>query len=97
MSYSAVPRSNYLTFQPETPFESGAPGWSTTPYPGWGNNPNQMLPYNLAGLGEEPAGAPDSAPPAGPLPKIELPLWPIFVLLGIGGATAYGVYRLSLV
>ena len=56
-----------------------------------------MLPYNLAGLGEEPAGAPDSAPPAGPLPKIELPLWPIFVLLGIGGATAYGVYRLSLV
>jgi hypothetical protein len=96
MSYSAVPRSNYLTFQPETPFESGAPGWSTAPYPGWGNNPNQMLPFYLAGLGEDAVPAPESTPPAPPVPgKVEWPLWPALLMYGVAAAVAYGTYRLS--
>jgi len=60
MSYSAIPRSNYLTFQPETPFENGSVGWSKAPYVGWGMNPNQMLPYELAGLGASCPACPPS-------------------------------------
>jgi len=94
MSYSAIPRSNYLTFQPETPFENGSVGWSKAPYVGWGMNPNQMLPYELAGLGEDAVPAPESAPPTPP-PAGTLPVWPAFAGYALAAAVAYGIYRLS--
>ncbi len=94
MSYSAIPRSNYLTFQPKTPFENGSVGWSKAPYVGWGMNPNQMLPYELAGLGADAVPAPTSAPPAPP-PAEALPVWPAFVLYGLGALGMLAIWRLS--
>jgi hypothetical protein len=57
-------------------------------------NPNQMLPYELAGLGEDAAPEPVTAPPAPP-PAGELPIWPVFVGYAIAGLGMYAIYRLA--
>jgi hypothetical protein len=93
MSFVAVPRQNFETFQADGPWESGAPGWSTAPLPGWGMNPNQVLPRFQAtagcaacsGLGEE---APTTAAPT-------LPIWPVFALAGALGAGMWVAYKMA--
>lgn len=53
MSYVKLNPSYYQMLQPESAWHPGAPGWSTAPYPGWGENPNLVGPKRLGveGLG----------------------------------------------
>lgn len=53
MSYDRVNPTYYQTFQQDTPFHAGAPGWSTAPWVTWGDNPNLAGRRRLAtdGLG----------------------------------------------
>ena len=53
MSYAAVKPEYYQMLQPDSPWHAGAPGWSSAPWPGWGENPNLVGPPRLAtnGLG----------------------------------------------
>ena len=96
MSFVAVPRQNYETFQADGPWESGAPGWTTAPMPGWGMNPNQVLPRfqstagcGCAGIGQDaPAPAPAETPPS-------LPIWPLFALAGALGLSMWAAYAVS--
>jgi hypothetical protein len=55
MSYVAINPTFYQMLQPESPWHPGAPGWSTAPFPGWGENPALVGPSRLAveGLGAE--------------------------------------------
>jgi hypothetical protein len=48
MSYFGVKPAYYQEFQPGTPWQQGAPGWSVAPIPGWGQNPNLRGPERLA-------------------------------------------------
>ncbi len=54
MSYVALKPRYYQMLNPESPWHPGAPGWSTAPVPGWGENPALVGPPRLAveGLGE---------------------------------------------
>ena len=53
MSYADIPEDVYRVYQPDTPWHPGAPGWSTAPIPGWGQNPNLLDTHRKAiqGLG----------------------------------------------
>lgn len=53
MSYAAIEPQVYEIYQPDTPWHAGAPGWSTAPVPGWGQNPLLRGPRRKAtqGLG----------------------------------------------
>lgn len=55
MSYVALKPSYYQMLQPESPWHPGAPGWSTAPVPGWGQNPALVGPRRLGveGLGAD--------------------------------------------
>ncbi len=91
MSYVAVPRQNYETYVPDGPWENGAPGWSTAPFPGWGMNPNQALPVRLAtaGIGTSCACS-QKGVGADPLP-----VWPIPVVFGLFALGAWGVIKFA--
>lgn len=54
MSYVALKPSYYQMLNPESAWHPGAPGWSTAPVPGWGENPALVGPARLGveGLGE---------------------------------------------
>lgn len=54
MSYDRVNPTYYRTFQPDTPFHAGAPGWTAAPWVTWGENPNLAGRRRLAtdGLGK---------------------------------------------
>lgn len=56
MSYEAVQPTFYQFKVPGTPWQTGAPGWSVAPVPGWGQNPNQVGPPRIAvnGPGDDP-------------------------------------------
>lgn len=58
MSYDRVNPTYYQTFQPGTPFQAGAPGWTQAPWPTWGDNPNLAGRARLAtdGLGQTGCG-----------------------------------------
>lgn len=47
-SYVGMNQAQYQTFQHESPFHPGAPGWTQAPVPGWGMNPNLALPVRKA-------------------------------------------------
>lgn len=53
MSYDRVNPTYYQTYQPDTAFHAGAPGWSLAPWVTWGSNPNLAGRRRLAtdGLG----------------------------------------------
>lgn len=53
MSYVKLNPSFYQMLQPESAWHPGAEGWSTAPYPGWGENPALVGPARLGveGLG----------------------------------------------
>lgn len=55
VSYVALNPSYYQMLNPEGPWHAGAPGWSTAPVPGWGQNPALVGPKRLGveGLGAE--------------------------------------------
>ena len=93
MSFVAVPRQNFETFQADGPWQSGARGWSTAPVPGWGMNPNQVLPRRQSTAGCGCAVGDDTAVPA-PAPA-KLPLWPLFALTGVLAISMYGTYRMA--
>ncbi len=88
MSFDRVTPTYYQTYQQGTPFEAGAPGWSTAPWVTWGDNPNLGGRRRLAtnGLGNVVAisGLGDAA---------ALPAW--YRALGLVGAAAcaYHGYR----
>jgi hypothetical protein len=90
MSFVAVPRQNYETFQADGPWESGAPGWSEAPVPGWGMNPNQILPRRQATAGCGCAGGVGEDVLAKPLP-----IWPVFALGGALMLAMWATYRLA--
>lgn len=77
MSFVAVPRQNFETFQADGPWQSGARGWSRAPVPGWGMNPNQTLPRfqatagcGCSGMGDTTAPTPPAALPPAPAPAL---------------------------
>lgn len=97
MSYVGVPRANFETFQADGPWESGAPGWSTAPVPGWGMNPNQSLPRRqaTAGCGCAAMGADAPAPAEAPAAQTK-PQWSMLALLaGVAGVGAWAAFKLS--
>lgn len=53
MSYAQIKEDVYRVYQPDTPWHPGAPGWTSAPIPGWGQNPNLLDTYKKAvqGLG----------------------------------------------
>lgn len=53
MSFPQVTTHFYEMFVPDEPWHQGSEGWSTSPWPGWGNNPNLVGLPRLAvdGLG----------------------------------------------
>jgi len=53
MSYDRVNPTYYQTFQQDTPFHAGSEGWTRSPWPTWGDNPNLAGRRTLAtdGLG----------------------------------------------
>lgn len=55
VSYVALKPSYYQMLNPESAWHPGAPGWSTAPVPGWGQNPALVGPARLAveGIGAE--------------------------------------------
>lgn len=65
--------------------------------PGWGENPNQALPLRRATAGCGCSGLGAEAPvdaPAEPV-FVKLPIWPLFVLTGVGALAMWGTWRLS--
>lgn len=99
MSFDRVTPTYYQTFQQGTPFEAGAPGWSTAPWVTWGNNPNLGGRRRLAtdGLGSVVAisGLGDAAAPTTLTYSLGSPLPAWRRALGLVGAAAcaYHGYR----
>jgi len=56
MSYAAVRPAFYEMLTPDSPWHAGAPGWSSAPFPGWGENPNLVGPPRVAVNGLRGAG-----------------------------------------
>jgi hypothetical protein len=91
-SYARLHPSYWQALQPDGPWEAGAPGWWTAPYVGWGENPDRHLPPILANDGC--CGGCGSTGQTEDV-FIKPPIWPVFVLLGIGAAGMWAVYRLA--
>lgn len=92
MSYVNHPEAGWQTFVPDGPWQSGAPGWSTAPWVGWGMNPNQALPTRQAmnGCGACAAAAASGVGEG----DTQLPIWPVFVGYGVSAVMLFGMYKL---
>jgi len=93
-SYARLHPSYWQALQPDGPWEAGAPGWWTAPYVGWGENPYRHLPPILANDGC--CGGTGQAPTTDVFATgYKMPIWPVFVLLGIAGLGMLAVYKLA--
>lgn len=87
MSFPQVTTHFYEMFVPDEPWHQGSEGWSTSPWPGWGNNPNLVGLPRLAvdgfGADEPPPGTPPAVTP--PPAKLGAGTLLLMALAGVGG------------